>query len=123
MSTTVATWCANVEAFRALLKVARLLSRTEWDHQFVEDIRKRFDASADPMQMALSDRQMMQLCRIADAVVPLRRRPHQLWSDADKDAPDSVCDPHGSVVLALCKVCGQAEAELQPNCPGPRSAK
>jgi hypothetical protein len=32
-------------------------------------------------------------------------------------------DRNGEVVLALCKVCGQAEGELQTYCPGPNWRK
>lgn len=37
---------------------------------------------------------------------------HDLYTDADKDRPDVICDSNGQVVLGLCKRCGKAEAEL-----------
>lgn len=49
---------------------------------------------------------------------------HTLYTDADKNRPDVICDRNGQVVLDLCKTCGKAEAELleQPECIGPRCA-
>jgi len=43
---------------------------------------------------------------------------HVLFSDNDKDRPDSICDRNGQVVLGLCKVCNRGEAELAGPCPG-----
>ena len=37
---------------------------------------------------------------------------HDLYTDADKDRPDVICDSNGQVVLGLCKRCGKGEAEL-----------
>lgn len=37
---------------------------------------------------------------------------HDLYTDADKDRPDVICDRNGQVVLGLCKRCGKGEAEL-----------
>ncbi|WP_416819977.1 hypothetical protein [Delftia tsuruhatensis] len=39
---------------------------------------------------------------------------HVLYGDWDKDAPASIRDRNGQVCLALCRVCGKAEAELTP---------
>lgn len=39
---------------------------------------------------------------------------HVLYGDWDKDAPESIRDRNGQVCLALCRVCGKAEAELTP---------
>jgi hypothetical protein len=41
---------------------------------------------------------------------------HELYTDADKDRPDVICDRNGQVVLSLCKRCGRAEAELDGPC-------
>jgi hypothetical protein len=123
---TPATWYATEEAFRTVLKDARLQARTEWDQNFVQDQELRFKQHG--MAMQISDRQLTQLCRIADAYVPLRRStvpitrtPHNLYSDGDQGVPEQIYDSNGSVVLGLCKVCGQAEAELEPYCPGKRA--
>lgn len=45
---------------------------------------------------------------------------HRIYTDADADRPDVICDANRSVVLGLCKVCGLGEAELDehPICPG-----
>lgn len=43
---------------------------------------------------------------------------HVLFKTGDKDAPDVIKDRNGEVVLGLCRKCGQAEAELEDNCPG-----
>ena len=45
---------------------------------------------------------------------------HELYSDADPVKPDAICDSNGQVTLGLCKVCGQAEGDLEPTCPGKR---
>lgn len=45
---------------------------------------------------------------------------HQLYETADSDAPKIICDPNGEVALALCRVCGGAEASLPSSCPGRR---
>ena len=37
---------------------------------------------------------------------------HVLYTDADKDRSDVICDSNGQVVLGLCKRCGKGEAEL-----------
>jgi hypothetical protein len=41
---------------------------------------------------------------------------HDLYTDADKDRPDVICDSNGQVVLGLCKRCGRGEAELETPC-------
>lgn len=43
---------------------------------------------------------------------------HELYETRDKDAPDAIRDRNGEVCLALCRVCGGAEATLPPECPG-----
>lgn len=48
---------------------------------------------------------------------------HEFYNYGDANIPKDICDPHGSVVLSLCKVCGQAEADLAQECPGAPSAK
>jgi len=37
---------------------------------------------------------------------------HDLYTDADKDRPEVICDSNGQVVLGLCKKCGKGECEL-----------
>lgn len=44
---------------------------------------------------------------------------HDLYQTSDADRPDTVCDSNGEVVLDLCRRCGQAEADLERDCPGP----
>ena len=48
---------------------------------------------------------------------------HKLFTDADKDRPDSICDSNGSVTLSLCKVCGRGEADLEARCKPQQPAK
>jgi hypothetical protein len=43
---------------------------------------------------------------------------HQLYETGDKDAPYSIKDRNGEVVLALCRICNGAEASLATTCPG-----
>jgi hypothetical protein len=49
---------------------------------------------------------------------------HDVFTDADADRPDVICDGNGQVVLELCKQCGLGESELldTPECPGERRA-
>lgn len=59
---------------------------------------------------------------------PVKRTPdekdktmkHQIYTNADKDAPKAIKDRNDDVVLSMCKVCGGAETELvdHPECPG-----
>lgn len=37
---------------------------------------------------------------------------HDLFKTGDSDAPEQVKDRNGEVVLAMCRKCGKAEAEL-----------
>lgn len=45
---------------------------------------------------------------------------HVLYQTGDTDAPESIKDGNGSVVLGLCRHCGAAERDLDevPHCPG-----
>lgn len=56
---------------------------------------------------------------LAEAVKALGS-PHSFYNDGDDGIPRDICDTHGSVVLSLCKICGQAEGDLEPACPGPK---
>ncbi len=58
--------------------------------------------------------------------VPLHPNPppappheHQLYKDGDPNIPEVLCDRDGRVALAQCKVCGQAEGDLEDSCPVP----
>ena len=42
-----------------------------------------------------------------------------LYTDEDKNAPESIKDRNGQVVLSMCKVCGKAEIELSEPCVDP----
>ena len=48
---------------------------------------------------------------------------HRLWADGDEDVPYFICDRNGQVALAVCKICGQCEGELEETCPGPDPAE
>lgn len=45
---------------------------------------------------------------------------HSIINTGDEDSHRSIEDGHGEVVLSQCRVCGQAEGTLEPECPGPR---
>jgi hypothetical protein len=47
-------------------------------------------------------------------------KPHILYTNKDKDAPDSIKDRNGDVVLDLCKICGKAESDLDKPCKSSR---
>lgn len=42
---------------------------------------------------------------------------HALYETWDADRPRVICDSNGEVVLALCRNCGRAEAELDDDAP------
>lgn len=41
---------------------------------------------------------------------------HVLYKTGDKDAPDSIKDDNGEVVLGLCRICRRGESELEISC-------
>ena len=48
---------------------------------------------------------------------------HNIYTNADENIPQSICDSNGSVTLGLCKDCGAGEIELEEPCtkPGDRN--
>lgn len=46
------------------------------------------------------------------------QKEHVLYETSDEDAPESIKDRNGEVVLDMCRVCGKAEAELNRACGG-----
>lgn len=46
---------------------------------------------------------------------------HDFIKTGDADSHRSIEDGNGEVVLSQCRVCGQAEGGLEPECPGPRN--
>lgn len=43
---------------------------------------------------------------------------HVLYKTGDKDAPNSILDNNGEVVLSMCRNCRRGESELRdPKCP------
>lgn len=44
------------------------------------------------------------------------RQGHVLFAQGDLDAPDSIKDRNGDIVLDLCRICGKAEIELDAPC-------
>lgn len=46
------------------------------------------------------------------------RQLHDFIKTDDPDAHDAIRDRNGHVVLQECRVCGQAEGDLTPTCPG-----
>ena len=56
-----------------------------------------------------------------DAIKETLAQPeHDLYTDADKDKPNAICDRNGQVALAMCKKCGKAEIELDEPCVKPQ---
>lgn len=43
---------------------------------------------------------------------------HFLYKTGDLDAPESILDRNGEVVLDLCRLCGKGEADLGEFCDG-----
>lgn len=56
--------------------------------------------------------------RIDAAILGRAMVKHQLWEKGDAGLPTVLTDRNGDVVLGMCRVCGQAEAELEDACPG-----
>lgn len=50
----------------------------------------------------------------------LSARKHDLIETGDPDSTSYIEDSNGDVVLAVCRVCGQIEADLADECPGHR---
>ncbi len=48
---------------------------------------------------------------------------HDIYKIGDTDAPASVKDANGDIVLALCRRCGRAEIELDVPCTEDRAIK
>ncbi len=44
---------------------------------------------------------------------------HVFYKTSDPDAPRRIRDRDNDVVLSMCRICGQAEGELEPECPTP----
>jgi len=44
---------------------------------------------------------------------------HHFYAPTDPDCPKALLDSNGDMVLAMCRVCGQAEGDLEEKCPGP----
>lgn len=42
---------------------------------------------------------------------------HVLYENCDDDAPSSIKDGNGDIVLGLCRICGAGEIELEQQCP------
>lgn len=47
---------------------------------------------------------------------------HRLYTNRDADAPESIKDRNGDVVLDLCRDCGAGEGQLAENCTGSKFA-
>lgn len=62
------------------------------------------------------------LARSRAAPVEGQARQHVYYKREDADAPKAIKDRNGDVALAQCRVCRQAECELEPTCPGPKIA-
>ena len=43
---------------------------------------------------------------------------HDCYKTGDIDAPETIKDRNGEIVLSLCRRCGGAEASLPTQCPG-----
>lgn len=43
---------------------------------------------------------------------------HDIYKQGDKDVPDCLKNQHEEVVLDQCRACGQAEGDLESDCPG-----
>ena len=80
-------------------------------------------AKQEPNYKALWQ-QMCERCDELDAKLAKQERggwhTHDLYTDADKDRPDVICDSNGQVALGLCKRCGRGEAELETPCDKPK---
>ena len=53
---------------------------------------------------------------IKEKILEITGATHEVFSNDDTDAPNSIKDLHGDVVLDLCKKCGKAESEHSQPC-------
>lgn len=60
--------------------------------------------------------------KFQSVIAKATNRQHVLYETGDEDSYDAIEDEDGDVVLEKCRVCGQAEVDLEPECPGPQSA-
>ena len=97
------------ELARAVMtKVRPLVEQVEKLHTALELARNglAWYRDAYPDADSGADDEMMETIAVALGEA------HDLYTDADKDRPDVICDSNGQVVLGLCKRCGKGEAEL-----------
>jgi len=81
-----------LEAVPRCLRTRWPLKRFYWQKEDIERIEKKvreFQLLCEPL-----------LCA------------HDLYKTEDGDAPESIKDRNGEVVLALCKKCGRTESQL-----------
>lgn len=78
---------------------------------FCANVQPQGIAGPSPTLEAFAD-------RIDAAIRGRAMAEHQLWAKGDPGLPTVLTDRNGDVVLGMCRVCGQAEAELEDTCPG-----
>ena len=76
--------------------------------QFADDFDQPL---ARPIRKAIRD-----LLNTHPAIEPAPQQ-HVFYKTGDPDAPEQIKDSNGEVVLAYCRRCKQAEADLTPACP------
>ena len=91
--------------------IDRLIAAAE-DHAFC--------GAARPEDMPLIEAELKDARRELEQLIEQGPRQHVFFETGDPGAPRQILDRNDEVVLALCKVCGQAECELEPTCPGVR---
>lgn len=82
----------------------------------------RYKHSTDPSHSSTYTFNRACLLQFARAILTLRPQAaqqatpepckHILYKTGDADKPREICDRNGEVVLAMCRICGKAEAEL-----------
>lgn len=107
------------EAFSLLQAVCRPGSLS-WRMRFRREIPARTRLPSDSPIVAQA---MDILDGVADSPIGYPGRwteqQHVLYTDKDADRPEAICDTNGQVVLAMCRHCGKAEADLDAGpCPG-----
>lgn len=85
-------------------------------------LNQRLRTCAEQSEMGLNFADTPQACREAaaalNAVARANAATHDCYKDFDADAPDTIKDRNGEVVLAACRRCGRGEAQLEDEpCP------
>jgi hypothetical protein len=71
-----------------------------------------------------ADHRVYYMCLAEEATITqewkFNQRAHVFYKESDTDIHPAMQNQHGELVYAVCRICGQAEGELEATCPGNR---